>query len=46
MVSSYDPATGATVGPDGQPISFGANGGQDTVLGPRSWYALLLQGVS
>ena len=46
VVSSYDPATGATVGPDGQPISFGANGGQDTVLGPRSWYALLLQGVS
>lgn len=46
VVSTYDPATGATVGPDGQPISFGANGGQDTVLGPRSWYALLLQGVS
>lgn len=46
VVTTYDPATGNTVGPDGQPFSLGANGGQDAVLGPRSWYALLLQGAS
>lgn len=46
QVTAYDPATRTTTGPDGQPFTIGANGGQDAVLGPRSWYALLLQGAS
>ncbi|RZQ63852.1 MlaD family protein [Amycolatopsis suaedae] len=45
-VTTYDPATGRTVAPDGSAMRIGPSGGQAGVLGPRSWYALLLQGAS
>lgn len=46
QVTAYDPATRTTVGPDGVPFTIGTSGGQNAVFGPRSWYALLLQGAS
>ncbi|QWF82661.1 MlaD family protein [Amycolatopsis sp. CA-230715] len=41
-VTTYDPGTGQA---DGAGFGFGSGGGQAAVLGPRSWYALLLQGA-
>ncbi|GAA4616364.1 MCE family protein [Saccharopolyspora hordei] len=40
-MTTYDPATGDT--PAG--LQLGTAGGQATVLGPRSWYSVPLQGV-
>jgi phospholipid/cholesterol/gamma-HCH transport system substrate-binding protein len=40
-MTTYDPATGNT--PAG--FQLGTSGGQGTVLGPRSWYSIPLQGV-
>ncbi|RKT87944.1 phospholipid/cholesterol/gamma-HCH transport system substrate-binding protein [Saccharopolyspora antimicrobica] len=40
-MTTYDPATGQT--PAG--FRLGTAGGQATVLGPRSWYSVPLQGV-
>jgi phospholipid/cholesterol/gamma-HCH transport system substrate-binding protein len=45
-VASYDPATGLVVGPDGQPLQFGATGGQYHLLGPESWKELLYAGLA
>ncbi len=39
--ATYDPATGET----GAGFQLGTSGGQSEVLGPRSWYAIPLQGV-
>lgn len=39
--TTYDPATGDT----GAGFQLGSSGGQSEVLGPRSWYAIPLQGV-
>ncbi|WP_158886912.1 MlaD family protein [Amycolatopsis anabasis] len=44
-VTTYDPATNRLTAPDGQQIQLGSDGGQASVLGPRSWYALMLQGA-
>lgn len=37
---SYDPASGRPL-----PFDLGSSGGQQAVLGPRSWSSILLQGV-
>lgn len=39
--TTYDPATGTT----GAGFSVGSSGGQQELLGPRSWYSIPLQGV-
>lgn len=44
-VGTYDPQTGAARAADGGTTQFGQNGGQNQVLGARSWSSLLLQGV-
>ncbi|MGH3648635.1 MAG: MCE family protein [Micromonosporaceae bacterium] len=45
-VASYDPATGLVLGSDGEPLQFGATGGQYDLLGPESWKQLLYAGVA
>jgi len=45
-VASYDPVTGLIIGPDGQPLQFGASGGQYHLLGPESWKELLYAGIA
>ncbi|HEV3168754.1 MAG TPA: MlaD family protein [Actinocrinis sp.] len=42
MMTGTDPATGAALGPDGQPITIAANGGEATLLGKDSWQWMLL----
>jgi phospholipid/cholesterol/gamma-HCH transport system substrate-binding protein len=42
----YDPSTGLVLGPDGNPLEFGASGGQYALAGDQSWKQLLLAGVS
>lgn len=44
-ITTYDPASKQIVGPPGQGFQLGSNGGQSSVLGPRSWYSIMLQGV-
>ncbi|MFC4945937.1 MlaD family protein [Pseudonocardia sp. GCM10023141] len=44
-VGTYDPQSGAATTGDGTPVQLGQNGGQNQVLGARSWSSLLLQGV-
>jgi phospholipid/cholesterol/gamma-HCH transport system substrate-binding protein len=41
-MTSYDPVTGAYVGPDGKRYVVGATGGQQRLLGDASWKWLLL----
>lgn len=43
--TKYDPSTGMSANPAGEPFSVGTSGGQSSVLGPRSWYSILLQGA-
>jgi phospholipid/cholesterol/gamma-HCH transport system substrate-binding protein len=45
-VASYDPVTGLVTGSDGQPLQFGASGGQYHLLGPESWKELLYSGIA
>ncbi|HEX6970192.1 MAG TPA: MCE family protein [Micromonosporaceae bacterium] len=45
-IAGYDPATGLVIGPDGQPIQFGATGGQARLAGDQSWKQLLLAGLA
>ncbi len=40
--ATYDPVSGLLFGPDGDPYFLGDTGGQERVLGPRSWTWLLL----
>jgi phospholipid/cholesterol/gamma-HCH transport system substrate-binding protein len=42
QVAGYDPASGLVSGSDGALARLGADGGQDQVLGSRSWEAVLL----
>jgi phospholipid/cholesterol/gamma-HCH transport system substrate-binding protein len=42
MMTGTDPETGAALGPDGQPITVAANGGEATLLGKDSWQWMLL----
>jgi phospholipid/cholesterol/gamma-HCH transport system substrate-binding protein len=45
-MTSYDPATGAYVGPDGKRYVVGTTGGQQRLLGDASWKWLLLGPLS
>jgi len=45
-VAGYDPTTGLVIGPDGQPLQFGATGGQARLAGDQSWKQLLLAGLA
>ncbi|MGH3734084.1 MAG: MCE family protein [Micromonosporaceae bacterium] len=45
-VGRYDPSTGLVLGSDGEPLQFGATGGQYDLLGPESWKQLLYAGVA
>jgi phospholipid/cholesterol/gamma-HCH transport system substrate-binding protein len=42
FITSYNPATGATVGPDGRRVVIGTTGGQQRHLGKDSWQWLLV----
>ncbi|QNG17960.1 MCE family protein [Rhodococcus triatomae] len=44
-VTVYDPATGVRSAGDGSTVRIGGSGGQQQILGDRSWVALLLQGA-
>ncbi|MGN6608942.1 MAG: MCE family protein [Jatrophihabitans sp.] len=44
-VGGYDAASGLITTSDGTPLRLGLTGGQDRVLGPNSWQALLLAGA-
>jgi phospholipid/cholesterol/gamma-HCH transport system substrate-binding protein len=46
LAAGFDPATGAVLGPDGQPMLFGGTGGQDRIAGDQSWKQLLLAGLA
>lgn len=41
-VAGYDPMSGQTFGPDGQPITIGSSGGEQAAFGEDSWKWLLI----
>ena len=45
QVAGYDPASGLVSGSNGRLTRLGADGGQDEILGSRSWMAILLAGA-
>jgi phospholipid/cholesterol/gamma-HCH transport system substrate-binding protein len=45
QVAGYDPSSGLVSGSDGRLARLGADGGQDQILGSRSWMAVLLAGA-
>ena len=45
QVSEYDPTTGMTTAADGTQVQLGWDGGQQALLGDRSWQALLMAGA-
>jgi phospholipid/cholesterol/gamma-HCH transport system substrate-binding protein len=46
QTGGYDPASGVALGTDGQPLLFGATGGQYELAGDQSWKQLLLAGLA
>jgi phospholipid/cholesterol/gamma-HCH transport system substrate-binding protein len=44
--ATFDPTTGLIVGSDGEPLQFGATGGQYALVGPESWKELLYAGIA
>lgn len=45
-VAGFDPVTGLVIGPDGRPLLFGTDGGQQAFAGSQSWKMLLFSGVA
>jgi phospholipid/cholesterol/gamma-HCH transport system substrate-binding protein len=45
QVAEYDPGTGMTTAADGTQLQLGWAGGQQALLGNRSWQALLMAGA-
>ncbi|HEX6682950.1 MAG TPA: MCE family protein [Candidatus Limnocylindrales bacterium] len=44
-IAGFDPVTGVVLGPDGRPLLFGGDGGQQSFAGAQSWKMLLFSGV-